>query len=158
MSARKNPSERSNREKPVYKDIAITWDGQMRGPNLPSGYKWCVMTKRWWKMIRCSPQAMSFHETDWYHMLETARLHNRFWGKNVEKLDSGVVVEIGIKPTEATALAGEIRRRTEAYGFTWADRRKYGIHISTDQEVTTEAEQVTKSAAVDYRRKLNGLD
>lgn len=155
MSARKDPEERTRRGAPVYDDLKIAWDGKLRGPQLPSGYNWCKMTRRWWEMIRKSPQAMSFHETDWYHMLETADLHNRLWGQREELDSDGRKVLIRVKPTEASTLAGEIRRRTEPYGFTWADRRKYGIRITSPDEVQSEAETLTRNA-VDYRARLNG--
>lgn len=160
MSSRKSPDDRTNREKPVYSDMSITWDGVTRGPELPQGYQWCDFTKRWWQMIRNSAQAMSFHDTDWYHMIETAFLHNRLFSTRTELDNDGNPVRIGVKPTEASTLAGEIRRRTEAYGFTWADRRKYGIHVVTDEDVKNAAEQATRGAArtsTDYRKRLNGL-
>ena len=156
MSARKSPSERSNREKPVYSDMAITWDGKIRGYPLPSGFDWCERTRIWWETIRRSAQAMSFHETDWLFLQETAFLHNKLWGVNTKFTKEGDVVRVPCSPTEAVSLAGEIRRRTESYGFTWADRRKYGITITTPEEATQEAEQIAKSA-VNYRAKLDGL-
>lgn len=148
MSARKSPEDRANREKPVYPDMTICWDGKIRGPQLPGGYKWCRRTRAWWEMIRSSAQAMSFHQTDWEVLLETARLHNLYWDP-----------ESSVRPTEMTGLAGEIRRRVEPYGFTWADRRKYGISITNGDEVANEAEQIAKNASksVNYRKKLDGL-
>jgi hypothetical protein len=158
MSARKSPSQRANRDPIVYDDLPIAWDGKTRGPQLPEGYDWCDMTRRWWKIIRNSAQAMAFQETDWVQFLETAFLHNRFWGTQVVVDRDGNSVRTGVRPNEATALAAEIRRRTESYGFTWSDRRKYGIHITTPEHAAEEAEQITRQSAVDYRKKLNGLD
>lgn len=158
MSARKSPGDRANRDPIVYEDMAICWDGKIRGPELPKERKWSEETTTWWEVIRRSAQAMSFHATDWLHLLDTARLHNKLWTRQTMLDADGKVVWVDIKPSEAASLAGEIRRRTENYGFTWADRRKYGIHITTPEQVAQEAEQATRRSAVDYRRKLNGLD
>ncbi len=143
-SMRKQPEDRNNRANPVYGEVDLVWDGKTRGPSLPKGYDWCEITKKWWDMIRNSPQAMHCQPTDWANLIDTARLHNRLWGTP------------GLKPAEQVALAGEIRRRTEAYGFTWADRRKYGINIITEGAVAEQAEQIARASAVDYYKKLGG--
>lgn len=153
MSIRKDPSQRSNREKPLYSDLDITWDGVTRGPELPEDYEWCKRTQQWWITIRKSAQAMAFQDTDWEFLLETAALHNYLWSGSPFLNDrSGR----GLSPNGMSTLAGELRIRLERYGFSWADRRKYGIHVAEPGEVTKEAEQITR--AIDYRRKLNGLD
>jgi len=150
MSLRKAPADRSNREKPVYPDMLLEpSDGVLRGPELPKGYKWCGITKGWWNQLRESPQARMFKPSDWAHLLDTALLHNRLWG------------EPELKPSEQASLASEIRRRLERYGFTWPDRRKYGINIADPEDVVEGAEALTKQAgrrsAIDYRKKLDGL-
>lgn len=147
MSTRKDPGDRANREKPVYGDLNITWDGVTRGPELPEDYEWCTRTQNWWQTVRDSAQAMAFHPTDWEFLLETALLHHRLWRQTGRELS----------PNGASTLAGELRIRLERYGFSWADRRKFGIHISTPEEAAQEAEQITRQSAVDYRKKLNGL-
>lgn len=161
MSARKSPADRIRRGEVVYDDIPICWDGEIRGPALPDNKKWCLQTVAWWQTIRKSAQAMAFQDTDWLHMLDTARLHNKMWSAQqvVVKDDDGndKAVWMDAKPSELSTLAGEIRRRCENYGFTWADRRKYGIHITSPEQAAQEASQVTRQSAVDYRKKLNGL-
>lgn len=160
MSIRKDPSQRSNREKPKYSDLNIVWDGVTRGPELPEDYEWCPRTQSWWTTIRNSAQAMAFHDTDWEFLFETALLHNRLW-----RIPDNP--KFNLTPNAMSMLAGEIRIRLERYGFSWADRRKYGIHVSTPEEAAQEAEQLTRqSAPINYRqrlsaeeheRKLNGL-
>jgi hypothetical protein len=145
MSARKAPEDRANREKVVYSEIPITWDGQTRGPTLPEDYDWCRMTRGWWQMIRNSAQASAFHPTDWAMLLDTAFLHQRYWGGTSVVTEDGREVRVMPKHNEATTLAAEIRRRCEPYGFSWADRRKYNIHIVTDAEVANAADQITRS-------------
>ena len=154
MSDRKSPGERANYDPIVYKDMQIAWDGQRRGPDLPRGFKWSDTTKEWWETIRCSAQAMAFLDTDWHYMLDVARLHNKLWGK-IQRIDrQGNTFYSEATPGEATSLAAEIRQRLAPYGITWASRRKYGIDITNDDQITTEAEQVTRSAAEEYRQRL----
>ncbi len=160
MSARKSPANRANRIQPVYDDIPICWDGEIRGPTLPDNRQWSDQTRAWWQTIRKSAQAMAFQETDWLMMLDTARLHNILWSSFKVVDRDGEVHWMQVKPTEAASIAGEIRRRCESYGFTWADRRKYGIYITTPEQVAREAENTTRqssSSASDYRKRLNGL-
>lgn len=158
MSQRKSPADRSHRVGVVYEDIPICWDGEIRGPTLPDSKKWCAQTVAWWQTIRKSAQAMAFHDTDWLHFLDTARLHNKLWGVSKVMDSEGNPHWVEVRPSEASSLAGEIRRRCESYGFTWADRRKFGIHITTPEEAAREAEQITRRSATDYRRRLNGMD
>jgi hypothetical protein len=149
MTARKSPADRANRERPVYPDQMLApWDGKVRGPELPDmdTLVWCVRTREWWQMIRECPQAKLFKLSDWHHLLDAALVHNRLWSHPAQ-----------LKPAELTTLESELRRRTESYGFTWADRRKYGIWYSDAEDIVEEAEAVTKKSAVDYRASLNGL-
>lgn len=161
MSRRKSPEDRIRRGGVVYDDIPICWDGEIRGPTLPDDKKWCQQTRSWWQTIRKSAQAMAFQDTDWLHFLDTARLHNKLWSPQQvvvkNELGHDEIKWVDIKPSEAASLAGEIRRRCESYGFTWADRRKFGIHITTPEQAAKEAEAVTRNSAVDYRKRLNGL-
>ena len=157
MSARKSPSDRVGRHKLTYEDLPITWDGETRGPDLPRGRNWHARTIKWWEMWRNSAQAMAFHESDWQHLQDTALLHHKMWSARKVLNDEGQEVWVDPSPAETATLAAEIRRRTEQYGMTWADRRKYGIVVMTPEEAAAEAEQLTRrSAAVDYKKKLLG--
>lgn len=162
MSDRKSPEERSNREQPVYEDMKIYWDGEIRGPNLPTlndgEPDWHPMTKAWWKMIRRSPQATEFEETDWFYFIETAVFHHMFYmGTYKKTTQGGVEYNARMTPADLVSLSNEIRKRIEPYGFTWAGRRKYGINVVDTNAAVVEATNVAKNEAKAYRNKLNGL-
>lgn len=145
MSQRKSPEERVNRIPPVYPDKLLPpWDGKVRGIELPEmdSVVWCVRTREWWQMIRETPQAALFKLSDWHNLLDTALLHNEMWSNP------------SLKATERSTIAGEIRRRTEAYGFTWRDRQKFGIAYADPEDVVEEAESALRQSSVDYRAAL----
>lgn len=142
------------RNAPVYETAQVEWDGRQRGPDLPAlsqinqwgesaEFEWNPMTLEWWDNLRNSPQAMVMHQSDWDMMLQTAMLHTRFWNG-------------GLKSTESTNLAAEIRRRLADYGATYADRQRLRMVIKTDHEAVVEQQQIDKDAAnaVDYAQRL----
>lgn len=85
-------------------------DGEIRGPDLPGGIDWPVVTLAWWETWRRSPQAQAFTQTDWDFLVDTALLHARFW-KGDEK------------------VAGELRLRVAKFGATPEDRLRLRLQI-----------------------------
>jgi hypothetical protein len=85
-------------------------DDEIRGPELPGGIDWPVVTLAWWETWRRSAQAAAFTATDWDFMVDTALLHARFWAGD-EK------------------VAGELRLRVAKFGATPEDRLRLRMQI-----------------------------
>lgn len=90
-------------------------DDEVRGPDLPGGIDWPVVTLTWWNTWRNSSQAASFTETDWDFLVDTALLHARFW-KGDEK------------------VAGELRLRVAKFGATPEDRARLRMQVGEPGE------------------------
>lgn len=171
--APKPDDERIRRNAPIYEKVPVSWDGEIRGPELPEiqipcecggagngphpdllpgpcrqlvTKEWHPRTREWWEMWRTSAQAMVMHATDWEIMLDTAYLHNMFYsGYTTASMGS------------LNALAQEIRKRQEPYGATWVDRRKLRLEVKTPQTASDEEAKIAAEAAVavDYLERLN---
>lgn len=142
------------RNKPTIDQTVVVEDQKLRGMPLPvfevtnqygevEIFKWHSRTVEWWNKTRRSPQAKVMAESDWEAMVETAMIHTRFYNG-------------GLKPTEFTNLAAELRRRMAAHGATYEDRLRLRMVIETDQS-ELEVEQEIKQAAakaVNYMERL----
>jgi hypothetical protein len=94
-------------------------DEQVRGPDLPGGIEWPVVTLAWWETWRRSPQAAAFTDTDWDFLVDTALLHARFWAGD-EK------------------VAGELRLRVAKFGATPEDRARLRMQVGDPTVDATE--------------------
>jgi hypothetical protein len=150
----KHDDDRVRRNAPIYEKIQVRWDGIVRGPELPTKWRqteegeyisepWHPATLAWYELWRRTPQSMVFTDTDWEFFGETAKLHDRYWQPD-------------LRVTELVALAGELRRREEAYGGTFEARRKLRMEIQSPQhDLAKDAEFENEvSSAVDYVEKL----
>lgn len=143
---RKTEDERTRRNKPLYNEVPLQWDGLTRGPALPRSYDWCAQTKKWWNSFRRSPQAMVCHDSDWLFLLDTALIHDKIW-RNAKQISAA----------ELKGLANELRIRMANYGDTWENRVKQHIKIvSPETQAAKEAEiQQEAAQAVDYLSAVN---
>lgn len=108
--APKPDGERRRRNKPAVPTTVVAGDGQVRGPDLPDLIDWPAPTRTWWETWRQSPQSVSFTDTDWSFLLDTALLHARLWAG-----DSGA--------------AAELRLRVAKFGATPEDRARLRMSI-----------------------------
>ena len=108
--APKDPENRRRRNADPVPATELLVDDEVRGPGLPGGIEWPVVTLAWWNTWRNSPQAATFTETDWDFLVDTALLHARFW-KGDEK------------------VAGELRLRVAKFGATPEDRARLRMQI-----------------------------
>jgi len=106
----KDPEKRRRRNADPVPTSVLIEDGEVRGPDLPGGIEWPVVTLAWWNTWRNSAQAATFTETDWDFLVDTALLHARFW-KGDEK------------------VAGELRLRVAKFGATPEDRARLRMQI-----------------------------
>jgi hypothetical protein len=116
--APKDPEKRRRRNiDPIPTTVLVDDpDGEIRGPELPGGIDWPVVTLAWWETWRRSPQAQAFTETDWDFMVDTALLHARFWAGD-EK------------------VAGELRLRVAKFGATPEDRLRLRMQIGDPEKL-----------------------
>lgn len=143
--APKDDDDRVRRNLPTFAKVPMEWDGQVRGPKLPTRYPWCLATLQWWEEFRRSPQSMVCVESDWSYLVDTALIYDRLWS-NPQSLS---VAELG-------KLANELRIRMGNYGDTWTNRKKDRIEIQSPQSRQAEADQIKADAqkAVDYMEIL----
>lgn len=113
--APKDPEQRRRRNADPIPVATLVADDQVRGPDLPGGIEWPVVTLAWWTTWRNSPQAAAFTDTDWDFLVDTALLHARFW-KGDEK------------------VAGELRLRVAKFGATPEDRARLRMQIGDPAE------------------------
>lgn len=143
----KEPEDRVRRNAPRFSAESAVWDGVRRGPDLPDlgrVWNWCKRTQEWWETWRCSPQSMLMTDTDWEWMLETALIHDMLW--NGRKEVGGVTV---------TQLAAELRRRVQAFGASYEDRKKLGMSIETPAtKIAEELDDPVGAATVNYAERL----
>lgn len=112
------PKENHQRERDTSRRVSPQMvgveDDEVRGPELPGGIEWPVVTLAWWGTWRRSPQAAKFTDTDWDFLVDTALLHARFW-KGDEK------------------VAGELRLRVAKFGATPEDRARLRMQVGEPQ-------------------------
>lgn len=123
----KDPDKRRRRNADPVPTATLTDDDKARGPELPGGIEWSVVTLAWWETWRNSPQATTFTETDWDFLVDTALLHARFWAGD-EK------------------VAAELRLRVAKFGATPEDRMRLRMQIGDPSK----AEQARKPADDPY--------
>jgi hypothetical protein len=123
--APKDPDKRRRRNADAIPATVIEDDGEVRGPDLPGGIEWPVVTLAWWETWRRSAQAKTFTQTDWDFLTDTALLHARFWAGD-EK------------------VAGELRLRVAKFGATPEDRARLRLQIG-DPEKPDDPESKPKS-------------
>jgi len=148
---RKPDGERLRRNKPIYPDVPLEWDGEVRGTPLPKKvagqpYDWCDQTKEWWFALRRSEVAMVCLPSDWFFLLDTALIYDKMW-RNAGQISAA----------ELRGLANEFRIRMAEYGDTWQNRLKLRIKIkSADTEAGKEAQiGAAVDDAVDYLAMVN---
>lgn len=126
--APKPASERRRRNADPIPTQVVAADGVVRGPELPKGYDWHMQTIKWWQTWRISPMALTFTQTDWDFLLDTAVLHSAHWsGENT---------------------AAELRIRVAKFGATPEDRLRLRLQVDTDQD----ASKATSKTLTDQRR------
>lgn len=108
--APKDPDKRRRRNADPVESTVLVDDDEVRGPDLPGGIEWPIPTLAWWQSWRRSAQAVTFTQTDWDFLVDTALLHARFW-----KGDATV--------------AGELRLRVAKFGATPEDRARLRMQI-----------------------------
>lgn len=113
--APKDPEKRRRRNEDPIATTVLVDDDEVRGPDLPGGIEWPVVTLAWWETWRHSPQAASFTATDWDFLVDTALLHARFWAGD-EK------------------VAGELRLRVAKFGATPEDRARLRMQIGDPEK------------------------
>jgi len=121
----KPDGEAVHRVKPVHDTTYLDWDGKVRGPELPTAYKWHPQTVIWWNHWRESPQAIVMADADWEELLLVAFLHHDIW---TDKGTRGGKLSIQGK---VQAIA-QIRRTTAEFGATFGDRLRLRMKIRTD--------------------------
>lgn len=115
----KDPAKRRRRNADPVPTKTLTGDGRVRGPRLPPAAEvlpegsedWHPRTKAWWDTWRRSAQAMSFTETDWAFLLDTALMHHIMWTAG------------------RWEFASEIRLRVAKFGATPEDRQRLRMQI-----------------------------
>ena len=120
--APKSPEKRARRNAdPVpLRVVEVVPAGKPELPAIADG--WSTPTVEWWRMLDLHPLKHEFTELDWSYLLDTALLHNAYWGGDLKQ-------------------AAELRLREAKYGFTPEDRARLRIQFAqaTDAEVTTAA-------------------
>lgn len=134
--AGRGPAPKRNRSRP--NDTArraaeferVEADGEVRGPDLPAGFDWPSRTLEWWHTWRVSPQAVTFTDSDWQFLLDTAMLHAELWSGNA-------------------AVASELRLRVAKFGATPEDRLRLRLEVESQAD---QAPKVARRAQADARR------
>lgn len=134
--------------------VELEDDGVLRGPELPEvdvdlgpevlGVGWPAQTSRWWDSWRRSPQAVTFTDTDWDFLADTALLHAAMWRGDMK-------------------AASEVRLRVAAFGATPADRARLRMSIKSPGASGADAGRRTErtedraaAAAASSRSKRKG--
>lgn len=129
------PSQNRRRRNAVNEHTIVN-DGEILGPDLPTGIDWPAPTVQWWHNWRTSAAAKMFHATDWDFLLDTAMLHAAFWGGRSD-------------------VASEIRIRVAKLGATHEDRLR--LHINVEEPASEEGAEPAgkrKNAKPQGRRNL----
>lgn len=87
--------------------VQIEADGKL----LEQKFVWPQMTRDWWAMWGNHPTSAEFSESDWSYLLDTAKLHARFWMGDDK-------------------VAGELRLRVAKFGATPEDRLRLRIQFA----------------------------
>lgn len=125
--APKDPDKRRRTNADPIPTTVLTEDSEVRGPRLPGGIEWPVVTLAWWETWRSSPQAKTFTQTDWDFLTDTALLHARFWAGD-EK------------------VAGELRLRVAKFGATPEDRARLRMQIGEPEKPAESGEKTSRYA------------
>jgi hypothetical protein len=110
-------------------------------PELPDDYTWPEPTVEWWRMWGRSALTDDFTENDWSELLDTARLHAKFWNPKTP-------VNIQLR------CAAELRQRAAKFGATPEDRQRLRITLATAdlEEEKAEARREAKKGGARARR------
>lgn len=112
--APKPAAQRRRRNLDIVQTEMITQDDVIRGPELPETFEWHSRTEIWWDTWRNSAQSITFTDTDWDFLIDTALLHTKFWnGENV---------------------GAELRLRVSKFGATPEDRLRLRLQIENEPE------------------------
>lgn len=138
---KENPARRN---KPAIPDTILERrDGTLIGPGLPRDKAWSRQTREWWDMWRKHEIAPKLEPSDWQHLLDTALLHNEYW--------------LGtLPPASMVSYAGEIRRRSAAFGATLEDRLKLRIKFADQKEKTED--KTSTASSVNYKAIFGEAD
>lgn len=145
----KPDNKRLRRNPPAYDKVPVEWDGEVRGPELPSEFDWHPRTEAWWELWRRTPQSMVMVDSDWEVMLATAAIHTKYW----RGIQNG-----NLSPNGMTMLASELRRREDLYGGSYEARRQMKMEINApkdDPAVQEKLQEKEIQKAVDYLEMLN---
>ncbi len=116
-----------------WTDVVNTpYDGPR--PSLPKtpGVAWFPQVEAWWETLTTMPHCKLWEESDWVAAIDLAYLKNLWWSEY-----------FGGAPT--MAMATEIRRREDNFGFTVEARHKLRIRY-IDPPVEEEQRPETDSA------------
>lgn len=123
--APKDPATRARRNKdPIAPTYIHLEPGE--APELPAGYDWHPMTRRFWEVWTTSPLTEKCTDAEWLYLLDTARLHSAFWDGDFKQ-------------------SIELRNRMAKFGATPEDRAKLRI-FSADADAREEKRPATSSA------------
>lgn len=122
---RSRPNDTARRQAEIQ---TLAEDGELRGPDLPAGIAWHDQTRKWWDNWRKSAIAQTMTTEDWDFMLDTALLHNEFWGGESKH-------------------AAELRLRVAKFGASPEDRMRLRLQIDTEA-----AKPEARKASVSRRR------
>lgn len=121
--APKPADQRRRRNIDPIPTTVVTPDDVVRGPELPAGVAWHAQTLKWWETWRRSPQAITFTETDWDFLVDTALLHTAYWsGEN---------------------NGAELRHRVAKFGATPEDRLRLRLQIDGEAEGAKSSKSVS---------------
>jgi hypothetical protein len=140
--AKSENSIRSLTQKDIVKKTLVTTPAELRGDPLPEGVEWHVRTLVWWETWRGSALTMTFGNTDWEFLLDTAVLHSAFWNGKL-------------------SVAAELRLRVAKIGATPEDRLRLRLEVTSPDagaeiSTTTDSSKSRRStkAADDRRDRL----
>lgn len=155
----KLPSDRVRRNKDGYDENGFVvprdkktqdklelpeWDGEIRGPELPThpqGDAWHPQTQKWWETWRKSPQAMYCIQTDWESLYMGAIVYDR--------------IMRGVSNTALAALTGELRKREGMFGAALEDRLRLGMGETTGSTIEEIQIEAGVQKAVSYFDMVN---
>lgn len=134
--APKDPDDRVRRNKPNVTTVAH--DGRLRGPALPDvmDEPWHKATLKWWENLRRSPQSLTWIQTDWDFLTDTALMHHQMWARG--RWD----------------FAAELRLRTAKFGITPRDRQDMGLKI---EQPATKSSTKGRGTVTDINTRLSQI-
>ena len=132
--APKDPSARVRRNKTAPVVALPESVDELRGMDLPDDFAWSPQTRKWWETWRRSPQSLTFTDTDWSFLLDTALMHHAMWSKG------------------QWTLAAEVRLRVAKFGATPEDRARLRLSIGEPKKAAPAKTQTR--ASTDRRERL----